>query len=87
MDLITPTGFNYQSKNRKVMLQVIIMATIFITGLFAPKEPVHQTASSNEEICLATNGEAKKTNFHSKQNTHLFRAHTNLKNENERETI
>jgi hypothetical protein len=69
------------------MLQVIITATLLITGLLAPKELVNQKHSVKEEVCLETNEESHISNFHSKQNTRLFQESTNLKNENERETI
>ena len=69
------------------MLQIIITATLLITGILAQEKIVNQTHSAEVEICLETNGETKKTDFHSKQNTHLFDENTNLKKENERETI
>lgn len=69
------------------MLQVIITATLLITGLLASEKIVNQTHSTTVEICLETNGEYNKTDFHSKANTHLFEKNTNLKYENERETI
>lgn len=69
------------------MLQVIITATLLITGMLATKEQVSQTTSAEMQICLATNWELEKTNFHSKQNTHLLKNNLNPKKENERETI
>lgn len=69
------------------MLQVITSAILLITGLFVPKEPVKQTASVKKQLCLETNWEPKKTDFHSKQNIHLFQENKKMKNENERETI
>jgi hypothetical protein len=66
---------------------MIITATLLITGIFAPKEQKNQRTSATVEACLKTNGERKKTNFHSKQNTHLFQKNTNQQNENERKTI
>ncbi|CAM3947661.1 hypothetical protein FLAN108750_00660 [Flavobacterium antarcticum] len=69
------------------MLQVIITATLLITGLLASEKAVNQTHSTTVEICLETNGAYKKTDFHSKKNTHLFANTANLKYENERETI
>ena len=69
------------------MLQIIITATLLITGLLAPGKNVNQTHSTNVEVCLETNGAHKKANFHSKDNTHLFEKNLNLKKENERETI
>jgi len=69
------------------MLQVIITATLFITGIFAPEERVLQATSSTGEVCLETNWEPKKTNFTGKQNTHLLQENKNLKNEYESETI
>ncbi len=69
------------------MLQVITTAILLITGLFAKEEKVNQTASATVEVCLETNWEPDKTNFHSKQNTFLFLENENLKKENERATI
>ena len=69
------------------MLQIIIMATLLITGIIAKEEKASQNSTAVVEISLETNGAFKKTNFHSKQNTHLFQWHTNQQNENERETI
>ena len=69
------------------MLQVITTAILLITGLFAKEEKVNQTASATVEVCLETNWEPDKTNFHSKQNTRLFQENENLKKENERATI
>lgn len=69
------------------MLQIIITATLLITGLLAQEKIVNQTQSAKVEVCLETNGEKQKTDFHSKLNTHLFDKNTNLKKENERETI
>lgn len=69
------------------MLQIIITATLLITGLLAPGKTVNQTHSTTVEVCLETNGEHKKANFHSKDNTHLFEKNLNPKKENERETI
>jgi hypothetical protein len=69
------------------MLQVIITATLFITGLLATEKHVNQTSDPLVEVCLETNGEVYKTKFDGKHTTHLLEKHTNLKNENERETI
>ena len=69
------------------MLQIIITATLLITGILAQEKIVNQAHSAKVEVCLETNGEAKKTDFHSKQNPHLLEKNANLKNENERETI
>ncbi len=69
------------------MLQVIITATLLITGLLAPKEPVNQESSLKKEVCLETNEKSQQTDFHSKQNSNLFQESTNPKKENERETI
>jgi hypothetical protein len=69
------------------MLNVIITATLLITGIFAPKEQKNQTNSTTVETCLETNGERNKTTFHSKQNTYLFQKNTNQRNENEKETV
>jgi len=69
------------------MLNVIITATLLITGIFAPKEQKNQTTSTTVEACLETNGKRNKTNFHSKQNTYLFQKNTNQRNENEKETV
>ncbi len=69
------------------MLQVIITATLLITGIIASEKIVNQTHSTAVEICLETNGENKNADFHSKENTHLFKKNANLKKENERETI
>ena len=69
------------------MLQVIITATLLITGIFATKAQVSQTVVIKSTVCLEAKWESNKTDFHSKQNTHLFQKDTKMKNENERETI
>ena len=69
------------------MLQVIITATLFITGIFATKTQVSQTVNSKSTVCLEAKWESTKTDFHSKQNTHLFQKDTKMKIENERATI
>jgi hypothetical protein len=69
------------------MLQVIITATLLITGLLAKENHVNQTSSSQLEICLETSGELIKPVLHSKENSHLLEKRMNLKHENERETI
>ena len=69
------------------MLQIIITATLLITGIIAKEQKVSQKSTALVEISLETNGEFKKKYFHSKENTHLFQKQTNQQNENERETI
>jgi hypothetical protein len=69
------------------MLQVIITATLFITGIFATTAQVNQTVAIKSTACLEAKWESEKTIFHSKQNTHLFQKDTKMKIENERETI
>ena len=69
------------------MLQIIITATLLITGIIAKEQKASQKSTTVVEISLETNRAFKKTNFHGKQNTHLFQKQTNQQNENERETI
>ncbi|WP_396179046.1 hypothetical protein [Flavobacterium sp.] len=69
------------------MLQVIITAALFITGLFATDEHTMQTSFSQTEICSHANWKPQETCFQDKPAFLLWDENTNLKNENERETI
>ncbi|WP_026977952.1 hypothetical protein [Flavobacterium tegetincola] len=69
------------------MLQVIITATLLITGIFATTAQVRQTVYPKSKVCLEAKWEANTTNFHSKQNTYLFQKDAKMKIENERATI
>ena len=64
------------------MLQLIISATLFITGLFTTeKPPTNNTVSVIVENCLSS-----EKDFPDPKKLHLLEKNTNLKSENERET-
>jgi hypothetical protein len=69
------------------MLQVIITAALYITGLFATDEHTMQTSFSQTEICSQANWKPQETCFQFNPAFLLGHENTNLKNENERETI